>query len=109
MPSFDGLLRRLAQKTASKPRLIRAMVELTYGCNLRCVHCYNPTHEARNELSTEQVFRVLDGLEAHGRHHLGGFSCGLASRDDVIQDFWSATVGLHHHGALDDITIGDHP
>ena len=22
------------------------LLELTYGCNLRCVMCYNPTHEA---------------------------------------------------------------
>ncbi|TLX98949.1 MAG: radical SAM protein [Thaumarchaeota archaeon] len=35
--------------------------ELTYGCNLRCVHCYNPTHRVLpQELSTEEVFSILD-------------------------------------------------
>jgi radical SAM protein with 4Fe4S-binding SPASM domain len=35
--------------------------ELTYGCNLRCVHCYNPTHRVLpHELSTEEVCSILD-------------------------------------------------
>lgn len=34
--------------------------ELTYGCNLRCVHCYNPTHRALpRELPTTAVFAIL--------------------------------------------------
>lgn len=37
--------------------------ELTYGCNLRCVHCFNPTHRASpRELSTSEVFRLIDQL-----------------------------------------------
>jgi radical SAM protein with 4Fe4S-binding SPASM domain len=35
--------------------------ELTYGCNLRCVHCYNPTHRILpHELATAEVFSILD-------------------------------------------------
>ncbi len=34
--------------------------ELTYACNLRCVHCYNPTHRALpHELSTAEAFAIL--------------------------------------------------
>lgn len=41
--------------------------ELTYGCNLRCVHCFNPTHRAlRKELSTGEILGVLDQLAAFG-------------------------------------------
>ena len=37
-----------------------ATIELTYGCNLRCVHCYNPTHRALpQELTTEEVRSIL--------------------------------------------------
>ena len=41
--------------------------ELTYGCNLRCVHCFNPTHRALpSELSTLEVLRLLDQLAEFG-------------------------------------------
>ena len=60
--SLDDLLTRLNRKATPAPRLAQAMVELTYGCNLRCVHCYNPTHEATEERTTEQVVRTLDQL-----------------------------------------------
>ena len=37
--------------------------ELTYGCNLRCVHCFNPTHRALpQELDTEEIVAILDQL-----------------------------------------------
>jgi radical SAM protein with 4Fe4S-binding SPASM domain len=35
--------------------------ELSYGCNLRCVHCYNPTHRALpRELTTAEVCAILE-------------------------------------------------
>lgn len=41
--------------------------ELTYGCNLRCVHCFNPTHRALpRELSTSEVLHLLDELAMFG-------------------------------------------
>lgn len=55
------------QERASRARVpVYAYVELTYGCNLRCVHCYNPTHKARGEMTTAQVRSVLDGLRRAG-------------------------------------------
>ena len=39
------------------------MFELTYGCNLRCVHCYNPTHRALpHELTTAEVCSIIDQI-----------------------------------------------
>lgn len=78
-----GLERRLAE--AGHPFPIRAMVELTYGCNLRCVHCYNPTHEAKNELTTEQVFRLLDEFEAQGCLRIGFTGGELFTRRDTME------------------------
>jgi radical SAM protein with 4Fe4S-binding SPASM domain len=50
--------------------------ELTYGCNLRCVHCYNPTHRALpRELATKEVFSILDQVANLGvveMHFTGG-------------------------------------
>ena len=45
---------------------VEAMVELTYGCNLRCVHCYNPTHQAQGELDTAAFCRLIDELAEVG-------------------------------------------
>jgi MoaA/NifB/PqqE/SkfB family radical SAM enzyme len=67
--------------------MVRAMVELTYGCNLRCVHCYNPTHEAKNELSTDQICRILDGLAAQGCLWVGFTGGELFTRRDVFEIF----------------------
>jgi len=43
-----------------------ATLELTYGCNLRCVHCYNPTHKAKGELSTQDFYQMIDQLSQEG-------------------------------------------
>jgi MoaA/NifB/PqqE/SkfB family radical SAM enzyme len=42
-----------------------AMLEVTYRCNLSCVHCFieENTHE---ELSTREIFDLLDQLAAAG-------------------------------------------
>ncbi len=41
--------------------------ELTYGCNLRCVHCYNPTHRALpHELTTHEVRDILEQVAELG-------------------------------------------
>ncbi|MDO9119942.1 MAG: radical SAM protein [Nitrospira sp.] len=44
-----------------------ATFELTYGCNLRCVHCYNPTHRALpQELTTAEVCTILTQMAELG-------------------------------------------
>lgn len=44
-----------------------ATFELTYGCNLRCLHCYNPTHRALpHELTTAEVCSILTQLAELG-------------------------------------------
>lgn len=52
---------------SSKARQTRqaqeVMFELTYGCNLRCVHCYNPTHRALpHELTTAEICSIIDQI-----------------------------------------------
>jgi MoaA/NifB/PqqE/SkfB family radical SAM enzyme len=81
---FDELMDRVAEHAGAAPELVRVMLELTYGCNLRCVHCYNPTHEARNELSTEQVCMLLDQLAAQGCLWLGLTGGELFTRRDAL-------------------------
>src|SRR3712207_155057 len=65
--SADTFLGRLDAQAGAARHPAGVTFELTYGCNLRCVHCYNPTHRALpHELSTEEVCRILDDLAAFG-------------------------------------------
>lgn len=60
---FTGLT-----EEACKARTPESVVfELTYGCNLQCVHCYNPTHRALpQELATSEVCAILDQMAELG-------------------------------------------
>ena len=40
--------------------------ELTFKCNLRCVHCYIPDFSGRNELSTGEIKRILSEAADEG-------------------------------------------
>jgi radical SAM protein with 4Fe4S-binding SPASM domain len=56
----DIFLKSISMKTAASRRPEGMTFELTYGCNLRCVHCYNPTHRALpHELTTAEICRIL--------------------------------------------------
>ncbi len=57
---------RLENQAFEKRIPVKATIELTYGCNLRCVHCYNPTHKAKGELSTQEFYRSIDQLAQEG-------------------------------------------
>ena len=87
MPDYSQLLRRLKKQAAARPQPVQAMMELTYGCNLRCVHCYNPTHVARDEITTEQIFRILDGLAAQGCLSIGFTGGEIFTRRDALEIF----------------------
>ena len=92
---FDQLMIRLRNKARAAPQIVQAMVELTYGCNLRCVHCYNPTHEAKNELTTEQVLRTLDELAAQGCLRVGFTGGELFTRRDALEIMrYAKSLGL---------------
>lgn len=51
-----------------KQRLIRKVhIELTYRCNYKCVHCYNPHHAGfESELSLTQWISILQQLAQRG-------------------------------------------
>jgi radical SAM protein with 4Fe4S-binding SPASM domain len=81
---FIGLTDK-ASKTRSP---VSATFELTYGCNLRCVHCYNPTHRALpHELSTEEIRSILDQVADLGVMTLTFTGGELFVRPDVFDIF----------------------
>jgi len=59
----DTFLELLSTKATVSRRPEGVTFELTYGCNLRCVHCYNPTHRALpQELTTSEICGLLDQI-----------------------------------------------
>jgi MoaA/NifB/PqqE/SkfB family radical SAM enzyme len=62
-----------------------ATIELTYGCNLRCVHCYNPTHAAKDELVTAQIKALIDQLAEAGCLQLAFTGGEIFTRRDLVE------------------------
>jgi len=76
--------KKLKSKAIENARILNAFFELTYGCNFSCRHCYIPSTDiektdvqirswreesgiaGKDELRTEDVFRILDILELGG-------------------------------------------
>lgn len=63
--------------TATAPRPLSLLCELTYRCNLQCPYCYNPLdlQGYRDELTADDWFRVIDQAAALGvvqAHFSGG-------------------------------------
>jgi radical SAM protein with 4Fe4S-binding SPASM domain len=57
----------IATRTRASRQPESVLFELTYGCNLRCLHCYNPTHRALpQELTTGEILSILEQLAAMG-------------------------------------------
>lgn len=63
----DDFLESIASKSAAARRPEGVTFELTYGCNLRCVHCFNPTHRALpQELTTAEICSLLNQIAELG-------------------------------------------
>jgi radical SAM protein with 4Fe4S-binding SPASM domain len=65
----------------------KATIELTYGCNMRCVHCFNPTHKAKGELSTQEFCRIIDQLAQEGCFLISFTGGELFTRRDAFKIF----------------------
>ena len=83
--SKKQFLANFYEKTAHQRVPFRAMLELTYGCNLRCVHCLNPTHTAKDELRTKELFRLIDQLLEQGTFDLCFTGGEIFTRRDCFE------------------------
>lgn len=94
----------MEEKYWKKNRPMSIHFELTQKCNLRCVHCLF-IHDSRNELSTHEIYKILQQLR-----DLGVFSLSLSGgeifmRKDIeeILDFLKVqrfVVTLYTNGTL---------
>jgi MoaA/NifB/PqqE/SkfB family radical SAM enzyme len=73
--SYEKFWGNIHSSAAENKVPLRTMFELTYRCNFRCRHCYIPPaykrRYVRRELSTKQVFSLLDQLKDAGCLFLG--------------------------------------
>jgi AdoMet-dependent heme synthase len=60
-----SILEELDQRAGEKQVPLNALLELTYRCGLRCIHCYNPSLRDK-EMSTAQYVKLLTGLRDLG-------------------------------------------
>lgn len=63
---YRDFSRALHERAERSDRVIKAQLELTYRCNLHCVHCYTDPFNAREffprELSLKEILRILDEM-----------------------------------------------
>jgi len=61
---------RIVRKTLDRLIPFTVHWELTYGCNLRCPHCYVVPQNSREELSSGEIAPILDDLRERGTLYL---------------------------------------
>ena len=67
---YRDFSRRVFSRSVQDPQPTRVQFELTYRCNIHCVHCYtdpfnSPAH-LRRELSVDEMLRIFDELANAG-------------------------------------------
>lgn len=75
------------QSEARKKRIPQNVTfELTYGCNLQCVHCLNPTHRAKpEELRLLEIYRILEEVAEIGVFNVTFSGGELLTRPDLFK------------------------
>ncbi|MCK4859878.1 MAG: radical SAM protein [Candidatus Omnitrophica bacterium] len=62
--------RELQQRTGIRRKPLNGQWELSFGCNLRCVHCYNSCYNnpesIKNELKFKEITNILDQIHNEG-------------------------------------------
>ncbi len=92
---FGNYLRTLYRKNKERRMPLRAMMELTYACNHRCVHCYNPSPRDKQELATAEVKGILDQLVDLGTLQISFTGGEIFTRSDCMDIvLYARTKGL---------------
>ena len=64
-------------------------MELTYRCNEKCVHCFNPKYgkhyDATNELTTSEIIALLNEMYEMGVYSVSFSGGELSLRDDLFE------------------------
>lgn len=86
---FEGMPQNvygaILQKALAENIPIYAYLELTYRCNLSCVHCYVVSQPDRREFSTEEVKEALDQLADLGTLYIAFTGGEILTRPDFFE------------------------
>ena len=63
------IYKKIWKKVVDKTIPVRCLLEITYKCNLECIHCY-VVRNRKKELTTKQFFNILKQLKDLGTLHL---------------------------------------
>ena len=75
---------RILEKTRKKKIPFTAHWELTYKCNLRCVHCYIADESEKEELCFSEIRPILDALAKQGCLYLVFSGGEILTRPDFF-------------------------
>jgi radical SAM protein with 4Fe4S-binding SPASM domain len=91
---------QVAQIMADHHILYSLVLELTYRCNEKCVHCYMPDKRKGRELSLAEIETLLDQFVL-----LGGFQIQLTGGEALLRkDFPEILKAVTRRGLLPSIT-----
>jgi len=79
-----GLFKHFMKKAAQGKVPLACHFDLTYQCNLNCVHCY-VVKEDRPELSTSEIRDILDQLAKAGTLYLTFSGGEIFAREDFFE------------------------
>jgi len=101
-----------SRKLAMKVVPFNVMMELTFTCNLRCIHCYNCTQENQDELTLPEICRIMDEIAALGCLHLSFTGGEVFARPDIFEILEEArkrnfAIALLTNGALISESVAD--
>jgi len=81
---YGKYIRGVWKRNKGKRIPVRSMIELTYVCNHKCRHCYNPAIEKQRELGTEEIFSVIDQMTEMGTRQISFTGGEIFTRPDIM-------------------------
>ena len=76
-------LNEMTDRVASNGYLPGLFIELTYNCNLKCIHCFNDKNDIRTEITFESIKNIIDEADK-----LGAYKVTLSGGESTIaKDF----------------------
>ncbi|MCJ7580788.1 MAG: radical SAM protein [Candidatus Aminicenantes bacterium] len=63
---YGDFSRQLHHKIGTKRIPVKGQMELTFSCNLKCVHCYVAKDHSKKELCLTEIFEIIDNITQEG-------------------------------------------